>query len=138
MQASDAQIVQAAGHGQHGARTHLPRRRNVSPTTRGRLMPLWTCSLEKGAHFVNPHSHLDATTAQGRLLFNLSASPAEFEHRPAHPLSSSDRVGAVACGVACFAVAAERRTGGDALGRVAGLRGLWAFGGVAVSFFNAV
>jgi DNA invertase Pin-like site-specific DNA recombinase len=34
---------------------------------------------EKGVHFVSLQDHLDTTTAQGRLMFNLFASLAEFE-----------------------------------------------------------
>ena len=35
---------------------------------------------DKGIHFVSLQDHLDTTTAQGRLIFNLFVSLAEFEH----------------------------------------------------------
>ena len=43
------------------------------------LVMLVTGFQEKGIHFVSLHDHLDTTTAQGRLMFNLFASLAEFE-----------------------------------------------------------
>ena len=43
------------------------------------LVTLVTGFQEKGIHFVSLHDHLDTTTAQGRLMFNLFASLAEFE-----------------------------------------------------------
>ena len=43
------------------------------------LVLLVTGFQEKGIHFVSLHDHLDTTTAQGRLMFNLFASLAEFE-----------------------------------------------------------
>ena len=42
-------------------------------------MTLVTGFQEKGVHFLSLHDHLDTTTAQGRLMFNLFASLAEFE-----------------------------------------------------------
>ena len=43
------------------------------------LLALVTSFQEKGGHFVSLRDHLDTTTAQGRLMFNLFASLAEFE-----------------------------------------------------------
>ena len=43
------------------------------------LVMLVTGFQEKGIHFVSLHDLLDTTTAQGRLMFNLFASLAEFE-----------------------------------------------------------
>ncbi len=43
------------------------------------LVALVTGFQEKGIHFVSLQDHLDTTTAQGRLMFNLFASLAEFE-----------------------------------------------------------
>ena len=43
------------------------------------LVTLVTGFQEKGIHFVSLQDHLDTTTAQGRLMFNLFASLAEFE-----------------------------------------------------------
>lgn len=43
------------------------------------LVTLVTGFQDKGIHFVSLHDHLDTTTAQGRLMFNLFASLAEFE-----------------------------------------------------------
>ena len=43
------------------------------------LVALVTSFQEKGGHFVSLRDHLDTTTAQGRLMFNLFASLAEFE-----------------------------------------------------------
>lgn len=43
------------------------------------LVSLVTGFQDKGVHFVSLHDHLDTTTAQGRLMFNLFASLAEFE-----------------------------------------------------------
>lgn len=43
------------------------------------LVTLVTVFQEKGIHFVSLHDHLDTTSAQGRLMFNLFASLAEFE-----------------------------------------------------------
>ncbi len=43
------------------------------------LVSLVTGFQDKGIHFVSLQDHLDTTTAQGRLMFNLFASLAEFE-----------------------------------------------------------
>ena len=43
------------------------------------LVLLVTGFQEQGIHFVSLQDHLDTTTAQGRLMFNLFASLAEFE-----------------------------------------------------------
>jgi len=43
------------------------------------LVTLVTGFQDKGIHFVSLQDHLDTTTAQGRLMFNLFASLAEFE-----------------------------------------------------------
>ena len=43
------------------------------------LVTLVTGFQEQGIHFVSLQDHLDTTTAQGRLMFNLFASLAEFE-----------------------------------------------------------
>ncbi|WP_426491393.1 recombinase family protein [Hymenobacter sp. 102] len=43
------------------------------------LVTLVTGFQAKGVQFVSLHDHLDTTTAQGRLMFNLFASLAEFE-----------------------------------------------------------
>lgn len=43
------------------------------------LVTLVTGFQGKGIHFVSLQDHLDTTTAQGRLMFNLFASLAEFE-----------------------------------------------------------
>jgi DNA invertase Pin-like site-specific DNA recombinase len=48
------------------------------------LVTLVTGFQDNGVHFVSLQDHLDTTTAQGRLIFNLFASLAEFE-----PLSAS-------------------------------------------------
>ena len=40
---------------------------------------LVTCFPQQGVHFVSLQGHLDTTTAQGWLMFNLFASLAEFE-----------------------------------------------------------
>ena len=42
------------------------------------LVTLVTGFQDKGIHFVSLQDHLDTTTAQGRLMFNLFASLAEF------------------------------------------------------------